>query len=91
MASILQVYSIDAYVLFDSGFTHLHISPYFASQFSEPPTRLDSLFWFGTPMGQLLLVQVAFKSCIVNVCGIDTLVDLILLEIVDFDVILGMD
>ena len=42
-------------------------------------------------MGQLLLVQVAFKSCVVNVCGIDTLVDLILLEIVDFDVILGMD
>ena len=37
------------------------------------------------------MVQLVFKSCIISICGIDTLVDLMLLEMVDFDVILGMD
>ena len=42
-------------------------------------------------MGQLLIVQVVFRSCVVSIWGIDTLMDLMLLEIIDFDVILGMD
>ena len=42
-------------------------------------------------MGESLLVQVVFKFCVVSVYGIDTLVDLILLEMTDFDIILGMD
>ena len=42
-------------------------------------------------MGQLLIVQMVFRSCVISVCGINTLVDLMLLEMIDFDVILGMD
>ena len=86
-----KVCSMDGHVLFDLGSTYSYISPYFASRFSEPPTRLDSPFLVSTPMGQSLIVQVVFRSCVVSVCGIDTLVDLMLLEMIDFDVILGMD
>ena len=32
-----------------------------------------------------------FSSCVVSVNGVDTLADLMLLEMMDFDVILGMD
>ena len=32
-----------------------------------------------------------FLSCVVNVNEVDTLYDLILIEMMDFDVILGMD
>ena len=91
MAGILQVCSIDAHVLFDLGSTHSYMSPYFASRFSKPPTRLDSPFWVGIPMGQSLISQVVFRSCIVSMCGIDMLVDLMFLEMIDFDIILGMD
>ena len=38
-----------------------------------------------------MMVQLVFKSCIINIYGTDTLVDLMLLEMVDFDVILRMD
>ena len=42
-------------------------------------------------MGQSLMVQLVFKSCVVSVCGIDTLMDLMLLKMIDFDIILGID
>ena len=67
------------------------MSPYFASRFGKQPVMLDQPFWVSTPMGEPLPVQLMFPSCIVSVNGVDTLADLMLLEMVDFDVILGMD
>ena len=37
------------------------------------------------------MVQLMFPSCVVSVTGVDTLADLMLLEMMDFNVILGMD
>ena len=87
----LHVCSFEAYVLFDPGSTHSYVSPYFASRFGKQPSMLNHLFWVSTPMGEPLNVQLMFPSCIVSVNGVDTLADLMLLEMVDFDVILGMD
>lgn len=38
-----------------------------------------------------MIVQLMFLSCIVSVNEIDTLANLMLLEIMNFDIILGMD
>ena len=78
-------------MLFDLGSAHSYVSLYLASQFSEPFMRLDSLFWVGNPMGQSLMVQLVFKLCVISICGIGTLVDLMLLKIVDFDDILDIN
>ena len=48
---------------------------------------LDHPFWVS--MGEHLNVQLMFPSCIVSVNGVDTLADLMLLEMVDFDIISG--
>ena len=37
------------------------------------------------------MVDRVYRSCLVSLAGYDTWVDLIILEMVDFDVILGMD
>ena len=91
MPGILQICSLDAHGLFDPRSMHSYVFLYFASLFSEPPTKLASSFWVGTSMGQSLIVQVVFRSCVVSVCGINTLVDLMLLEMIDFIIILGMN
>ncbi|KAH0757160.1 hypothetical protein KY290_020653 [Solanum tuberosum] len=44
-----------------------------------------------TPVGESLVVDQILRSCLVTIQGCDTRVDLILLDMVDFDVILGMD
>ena len=43
-----------------------------------------------TPVGESVIVKKVYRSFLVTFVGINTYVDLIILEMVDFDVILGM-
>ena len=43
-----------------------------------------------TPVGESVIVEKVYRSCLVTLVGCNTYVDLIILEMVDFDVILGM-
>ena len=43
-----------------------------------------------TPVGESVIVEKVYRSCLVNFVGSNTYVDLVILEMVDFDVILGM-
>ncbi|XP_069145596.1 uncharacterized protein [Solanum lycopersicum] len=44
-----------------------------------------------TPVGKPLVVDRVYRSCLISLVGYDTWVDLIILGMLDFDVILGMD
>ena len=43
-----------------------------------------------TPVGESVIVEKVYRSCLVTFMGSNTHVDLVILEMVDFDVILGM-
>ena len=43
-----------------------------------------------TPVGESVVVEKVYRSCLVNFVGSNTYVDLVILEMVDFDVIMGM-
>ena len=43
-----------------------------------------------TPVGESVIFEKVYRSCLVTFVGSNTHVDLIILEMVDFDVILGM-
>ena len=43
-----------------------------------------------TPVGESVVVEKVYRSCLVNFMGSNTYVDLVILEMVDFNVILGM-
>ena len=77
--------------MFDPGSTHSYVSPYFATQFGKQPVLLDHPFHVSTPVGDSLLVEYVFKSYLITVDGRETVADLIVLDMLDFDVILGMD
>lgn len=38
-----------------------------------------------------IVVEILYQSCVVTIHGFDTIVDLLLLDMVNFNVILGMD
>ena len=48
-------------------------------------------FKVSTPIGESIIARRVYRNYIVTVCNRDTLADLLELEIVDFDVIMGMD
>jgi len=87
----LTVCSHEACVLFDSGSTYSYVSSLFAKKFSRDPEMLDREVIVSTPMGDSLCVKYVYKSCPVVVQGREMLADLMVLEMIDLDVILGMD
>ena len=79
-----------ASVLFDPGSTFSYVSSAFANSLNLHCELLDIPIRVSTPVGESLIVEKVYRSCLVTFVGSNTYVDLVILEMVDFDVILGM-
>ena len=79
-----------ASVLFDPGSTFSYVSSLFATGLDLHCDLLDMPIRVSTPVGESVIVEKLYRSCLVTFVGSNTHVDLIILEMVDFDVILGM-
>ncbi|XP_070002464.1 uncharacterized protein [Nicotiana sylvestris] len=56
-----------------------------------PRESLGTPIYVSTPMGDSMVMDRIYWSCVVIFCGYETRVDLLLLDMIDFNVILGMD
>ena len=74
---------ISTYTLIDSGASHLFVSVTFVK-------RLDDMCTVSLPSGENLTSWFGFKVVLVKIAGRELPVDLMVLEIIDYDVILGM-
>ena len=63
---------------------HLLIGLNLHCEFLDMPIHVSTL------VGESMIVEKVYRSCLVTFVGINTHVDLVILEMVDFDVILGM-
>ncbi|XP_070045245.1 uncharacterized protein [Nicotiana tomentosiformis] len=88
---ILPVFHRDALVLFDSGSTYSYVSSYFASYLVVPRDSLSAPMYMSIPMRDSIVVDRVYHSCVVTIGSLETSVNLLLLDMVDFDVILAMD
>ena len=79
-----------ASVLFDPGSTFSYVSSSFATGLDLYCDLLDMPIRVSTPVGESVIVEKVYRSCLVTFVGSNTHVDLFILEMVDFDVILGM-
>ncbi|XP_055960623.1 uncharacterized protein LOC126668412 [Mercurialis annua] len=81
----------DALVLFDAGATHSFVSTCFAGKLGRAPSVLSEPLAVSTPMSEGVVVDVVYPSCPVVIQGRELCADLIVLDVLSFDVILGMD
>ena len=79
-----------ASILFDPGSTFSYVSSAFANGLNLHCELLDIPIRVSTPVGESVIVEKVYRSCLVTFVGSNTYVDLVILEMVDFDVILGM-
>ncbi|XP_070034529.1 uncharacterized protein [Nicotiana tomentosiformis] len=56
-----------------------------------PRGSLSAPVYVSTPVGDSIVVDRVHRLCVVTIRSLETSVDLLLLDMVDFDVILGMD
>ncbi|XP_075088180.1 uncharacterized protein LOC142170227 [Nicotiana tabacum] len=88
---ILSVQAIDCYALIDLGSSLSYVTPFIALSFGVEPEQLHEPFSVSTPIGDSIIAIQVYRNCVVMVCGRATTTDLIELEMIDFDVIMGMD
>ena len=83
--------SFEARVLFDSGASHSFVSPVCTLRMEWQSSKLLFPLSVVTLLSDELEIDIFFPSCPVLVEGRELLADLVLLDVIDFDVILGMD
>ena len=91
VSGTLRVFDLDVYALLDPGATLSFVTPYIAVQFDVNPETLSEPFSVSTPVGDPVITRRLYKNCPVSVSDKVTLADLVELEMVDFDVTIGMD
>ncbi|XP_070051213.1 uncharacterized protein [Nicotiana tomentosiformis] len=91
ITGIVRVCHRDASVLFDPGSTYSYVSSYFASYLVMPRDSLSAPMCVSTLVGDSIMVDYVYHSFVITIGSLETSVDLLLLDMVDCDIILGMD
>ncbi|XP_070034532.1 uncharacterized protein [Nicotiana tomentosiformis] len=73
------------------GSTYSYVSSMFAHFLDIPCGSLGSPVYVSTPVGDSIVVDRIYRPCVVTFCGYETRMDLLLLDMTDFEDILGMD
>ena len=87
----LLICGIKAKVLFDPRSTHSFLFSMFAKMIDVLVSELDFILIVTTPVGKQVACTAYYPSCTVKIRDVTFPSNLILLDMHDFDVILGMD
>lgn len=89
--SILFVSSHDVYELIDLDSTLSFVTPFISGRFGIEPELLIKLFAVSMLIGESIIARRVYQGCTLIICSRNTFTDLVELELVYFDVIIGMD
>ncbi|XP_070006399.1 uncharacterized protein [Nicotiana sylvestris] len=90
ITGIISIGGRDALVLFELGSTYSYVLSLFARFLVISPEPLGTPVHVSTLVGNFVVVDWIYRSCVVNFYGLETRADLLLLDMIDFEVILGM-
>ena len=87
----ISLFDTDAHVLVDSGATHSFISWEFIERVGIEMRPTECSMVVSLPTGDSLIANRVYKGSKVTIASHEFKADLIVLDIIDFDIILGMD
>ncbi|XP_070029560.1 uncharacterized protein [Nicotiana sylvestris] len=88
---ILFMFCYDVYALIDPGSTLSYVTPFVANKFGVEPELTSKLLAVSTTIGDSMIDRRVYRGCTMIICTHQTSANLFELEMVDFDVIMGMD
>ncbi|KAL0291142.1 UNVERIFIED_CONTAM: Transposon Tf2-12 polyprotein [Sesamum calycinum] len=91
ISGTILLFDIEAYVLIDPGSTHSYISSELASKILGKNSPLGYNLMVYLPVGGGVVVNSVRKGSIVRIGDVNLPVDLVVMDLKEFDVILGMD
>ena len=87
----LRIHTLFARALIDPGSTYSFVFISFAGLFGMPIDNMNFDLFVATPLGDSVVLNKIIRDCCVMIGYKEMTVDLVLLDLQDFDVILGMD
>ena len=87
----ISLFDTDAHVLVDSGATHYFISREFIERVGIEMRPTECSIIVSLPTGNSLIANRVYRGSKVTIASHEFAADLIVLDIHDFDIILGMD
>ncbi|KAL0332911.1 UNVERIFIED_CONTAM: Transposon Tf2-12 polyprotein [Sesamum calycinum] len=91
ISGTILLFDVEAYVLIDPGSTHSYISSELASKIPGKNSPLGYNLIVYLPVGGGVVVNSVRKGSIVRIGDVNLPVDLVVMDLKEFDVILGMD
>jgi hypothetical protein len=91
VAGTLLMNNFSVHVLFDLGAIHSFIAKRTVINLKRGVKVVKKVFVIGTPMGNMVETNIIYVGVGVSLAGYETMVDLIPLELHDFDIILYMN
>ena len=91
VTSTISLFDIDAHVLVDSGATHSFISREFIERVGIEIRPTECSMIVSLPTGNSLIANRVYRGSKVTIANHEFEADLIVFDIHDFDIILGMD
>ena len=80
-----------AYALFDLGSSHSFVSDQFVELIGLKPVMLEVQLCVTTPLKDKICISLRCPNCEIVIGGVESMIDLAVLPIYDFDLIVGMD
>ena len=91
VTDMIRVFDFTFFVLLDPGAILCFVTPYVAMNFEVSPEQLREPFSVSTPFCESILAKRFYRDCPVAFSHKSNMDDLIELDMVDFDVSIGMD
>nr|AAV31186.2 Gag-pol polyprotein, putative [Solanum tuberosum] len=90
VTGMIKVFTFDVYAFLNPGASLSFVTPYVAMNFDVLPEKLCEPFSVSTLVGESILADRVYRDYVISVNHKSTMVDLVELDMVNFDVILGM-
>ena len=87
----LQVFHFDVYALLNLGVNLSFVSPYVAMKFAIDPEILLEPYFVYHPVGESIVASRVYRGFPISILHRVIPCDLVELEMLDFDIIFGMD
>ncbi|XP_070040338.1 uncharacterized protein [Nicotiana tomentosiformis] len=91
ITGIVSIWGRDASILFDPRSMYSYVSSLFAHFLGDSHESLGTPIYVSTLVGNSIVVNMIYRSCIITFCGYETRLDLLFLDMTDFEVILDMN
>lgn len=88
---MIKLFYHDVYYLLNSGSTLSYVALFVIMLFGFGPECILNPFFISTLINDSAVARIVYRGCVLSIGDRETLVDLIELDMVNFDVILAMD